>query len=95
MRRLLTLGSDVNCYNSVGQTPFLLALNFKADHFSLDVVRDIILLGYNADVNFKDRSGRTPLYYVAFDDLNRWVFLELDCLAFFTFLFFLPFSPVS
>jgi len=75
--RLLCLGSDVNHNNVAGMTPFQIALNYRQPKFSLDIVRDIIVYGYNSDVDFLDKHLNSPLFYVAFDDN----FKTRDCLA--------------
>ena len=53
---LLKCGSDVNHCNYCGNTPLLLAVHNK-DHFSFDVVRELVRHGYNTDVNFSDTRG--------------------------------------
>ena len=52
MKRLLLLGSDVNCTNSEGKSAFSLALCSSSTKFDFNIVRDIIFHGYNCNENF-------------------------------------------
>lgn len=57
---LLDHGAEVNCLNSDGHTPLLLAAQ---NYYSMDIVK--LLLESGADINHADIHGKTALHYAA------------------------------
>ena len=76
VKELLALGSDVNHINHVGCSPLHLALSPSNEKISdqLELLKLLVLEGYNADINCADAGGFTPLHYVCFNGYrNMWV----------------------
>lgn len=75
VKELLYLGSDVNHINQVGCSPLHLSLSPSNEKVSdqLEIVKLLIIEGYNADINKPDAGGFTPLHYVCFNGYrNMW-----------------------
>ncbi|XP_054708632.1 serine/threonine-protein phosphatase 6 regulatory ankyrin repeat subunit B-like [Uloborus diversus] len=68
VKELLQLGSDVSHLNKDGFTPLHLAVTSGSlkPEISFEVLKLIVIYGYNCDVNLKDGRGLTPLHYAAF-----------------------------
>lgn len=75
VRELLYLGSDVNHINFLGCSPLHIALtpsNEKACN-RMEILKLLVLEGYNTDINRPDAGGFTPLHYVCFNGYrNLW-----------------------
>eukprot|EP00058_Branchiostoma_floridae_P023619 XP_002609109.1 hypothetical protein BRAFLDRAFT_126136 [Branchiostoma floridae] len=67
VRALLRHGSDANAMNSSGHSPFHCAV-FHTDKFSMAMVKDMLTLGYNTDVNLPTTAGAYPLFFACFTD---------------------------
>ncbi|KAK7479312.1 hypothetical protein BaRGS_00029390 [Batillaria attramentaria] len=63
---LVKLGSDVGHRNVYGLNPLHLAL--RREDFNFDIVKQLVLYGYNVDLDAKDVTGLSPLHYVCFTD---------------------------
>jgi ankyrin repeat protein len=76
VRRLVTLGADVNVQNDRGQRP----LHWSVVNGHVDVMWTLVEMG--ADVEAKAADGRTPLHYAAhygrLEVVNTVVALEAD-----------------
>ncbi|XP_015924353.1 serine/threonine-protein phosphatase 6 regulatory ankyrin repeat subunit B isoform X2 [Parasteatoda tepidariorum] len=69
---LLKFGSDVNHMNYAGNSPLHLAVTplNENESVSLDILKMLILEGYNVDINQQDGSDLTPLHFVCFNGRN-------------------------
>lgn len=56
-KELLKHGSDVNYINATGSSPLHLAVH-NTDKFSFDIVKHLVQLGFNTDVNMMDKNGK-------------------------------------
>ncbi|KFM72269.1 Serine/threonine-protein phosphatase 6 regulatory ankyrin repeat subunit B, partial [Stegodyphus mimosarum] len=72
VRELLNLGSDVNHVNYAGLSPLHLAVNSTNEitSSSMEILKMLVLDGYNTDINQGDGSDLTPLHYVCFIGRN-------------------------
>ena len=62
VQELLRHGSDTNHSNLQGYSPLHLSVQNMAT-FSFDIVRELVTMGYNTNVNLKD-FGRKSLYHL-------------------------------
>uniref|UniRef100_T1IID4 Uncharacterized protein n=1 Tax=Strigamia maritima TaxID=126957 RepID=T1IID4_STRMM len=67
---LLEHGSDANHRNYSGNTPLHCSIfhSYNKDSESLDIMKELVLKGFNTDVNLVDGSGFSSLHYVSFSE---------------------------
>lgn len=72
IREMLRLGSDVNHQNYSGISPLHLCVSMPTYDpvVSMEVLKLLVLNGYNTDVNQTDSIGLLPLHYVSFDTVS-------------------------
>ncbi|OWF45349.1 ankyrin repeat, PH and SEC7 domain containing protein secG-like [Mizuhopecten yessoensis] len=66
---LLKRGSDVNHKNMAGFSPLHLVVQANKT-FSMDMLRQLVMNGYNTDVNIPESLGYSPLHYVCFHETS-------------------------
>ncbi|GFS93382.1 hypothetical protein NPIL_118731 [Nephila pilipes] len=72
VRELLKFGSDVNHLNFAGSSPLHLCVTPTTENesVSMEILKMLILEGYNTDINQVDGTDLTPLHYVCFNGRN-------------------------
>ncbi|GBM60486.1 Serine/threonine-protein phosphatase 6 regulatory ankyrin repeat subunit C [Araneus ventricosus] len=69
---LLKFGSDVNHLNFAGSSPLHLAVTPTTENesVSMEILKMLVIDGYNTDINQADSTDFTPLHYACFNGRN-------------------------
>lgn len=74
VRELLYLGSDVNHLNYMGFSPLHLAIITPKEIVpsNMEILKLLVLEGYDTNINLPHGANFTPLHYVCFDGQSAW-----------------------